>query len=211
MEPMPRVLVVDDHPVVRQGLAALLSSAPDDVQVVASVGTAREALDEVERLRPDVVVADLRLGEGEPDGIWLTEQVRARPDGPAVLILTTYDHDRDIVRAGEAGAAGYLLKDADPERIIAAVVDAAAGQDVLTDDLAQRAVDTMREARPDLSARELDVLRLVARGASNREIARELFVTEATVKTHLARAYPKLGVDSRTAAVARAHDLGLFD
>lgn len=203
---MVRVIVVDDHPVVRRGMEALLASS-GRVEVVGSAADAETALALVGEHAPDVVVTDLRLGPGH-DGVWLAEQ--CREDGPPVLVLTTYDHDRDIVRAVEAGAAGYLLKDADAEVIIQAVVDAAAGLDVLPEELAQRVVDTMRGPRPELSDRERDVLREVARGASNREVARTLFISEATVKTHLARAFAKLGVDSRTAAVARLHQLGMF-
>ncbi|MGA4508162.1 response regulator [Propionibacteriaceae bacterium G1746] len=215
---MTRVLIVDDHPVVRQGMAALLATAPG-VVVVGAAATVDEALHAAHDLTPDVVLTDLRLGVGEQDtvtrdGVWLCEQLRpggTDGDGPAVVILTTYDHDRDIVRAVEAGAAGYLLKDADPETIIRAVTDAAAGLDVLPDDLAQRVVDTMRAPRVELSSRERQVLAQVAVGASNRDIARTLFITEATVKTHLVRAFAKLGVDSRTAAANRARELGLLD
>ena len=206
---MPRVLIVDDHPVVRQGMQALMLSAPE-VEVVGAAADAEEAMTLVATTRPDVVLTDLRLGPHSEDGVWITEQVSLLADAPAVIILTTYDHDRDIVRAVEAGAAGYLLKDAAAEDIIAAVIDAANGLDVLPADLAQRVVDSIRAGRPELSSRELDVLRQVATGASNRDISRALFITEATVKTHLARAFTKLGVDSRTAAVARAQSLGLL-
>lgn len=204
-----RVVLVDDHPVVRQGLVAMLSWS-EEIDVVGAVASAQEALDLVASERPDVVVTDLRLGDPRRDGVWLAAQLGGEED-PAVLILTTYDHDRDIVRAVEAGAVGYLLKDAEPEAIINAVQAAAAGHDLVDADLTARVVDTLRQPRPELSERETDVLREVAQGASNREIARRLFITEATVKTHLVRAFAKLGVDSRTAAVARAHDLGLLD
>lgn len=204
MGDMVRVLVVDDHPVVRQGMRALFASSPE-LEVVGEAADAEQALALVTATAPDVVVTDLRLGGGH-DGVWIAEQL----DGPAVVILTTYDHDRDIVRAVEAGVAGYLLKDADADVLIRAVVDAAAGLDVLPSEFSQRVVDSMREARPELSDREKQVLRQVATGASNRDIAKRLFITEATVKTHLARAFAKLGVNSRTAAVARAHEHGLF-
>lgn len=208
MGAMARVVIVDDHPVVRQGLQALLASS-GEIEVVGVAADADEALALVAHHRPDVVVSDLRLGQGSRDGVWVAEQLSA-DDDPAVVILTTYDHDRDIVRAIEAGAAGYLLKDAEPESITRAVLDAAAGLDVLADDLAQRAVSSLRAGRVELSERERQVLALVAHGDSNREIARALFITEATVKTHLVRAFAKLGADSRTAAVAKAHSLGLF-
>lgn len=205
-----RVLLVDDHPVVRQGMRALLLTAPE-IEVVGAAATADEAVAMVDQTHPDVVLTDLRLGPDSHDGVWISEQLSQRTDGPAVVILTTYDHDRDIVRAVEAGAAGYLLKDAAAEVIIAAVLDAGNGLDVLPQAMAQRVVDSMRTARVDLSDREREVLVQVATGASNRDVAKALFITEATVKTHLVRAYAKLKVDSRTAAVARAQALGLLD
>ncbi|MBK6885491.1 MAG: response regulator transcription factor [Tetrasphaera sp.] len=204
-----RVLVVDDHPVVRAGLRALLSTSPE-IDVVGEAGDAPSALAGVASHRPDVVLCDLRLGEGA-DGVAVTRAVRALgPDAPAVVILTTYDHDGDIVRAVEAGAAGYLLKDAAPDDIVAAIRRAADGETVLSARLTQRVVDTMRTRRAGLSEREIEVLGLVAVGRSNREIARELLVSEATVKTHLNHAFGKLGVDNRTAAVAAARSAGLI-
>ena len=137
-------------------------------------------------------------------------QVRGTRPAPAVLVLTTYDTDRDIVRAVEAGAAGYLLKDADPARITDAVIRAAAGGTVLSPDLAQRVVARISRPQADLSAREVEILAAVARGLSNREIARSLVISEATVKTHLVHVFTKLDVDSRTAAVARAREDGLI-
>lgn len=205
-----RVLLVDDHPVVRQGMRALLLTAAE-IEVVGAAATADEALALVDQTHPDVVLTDLRLGHESRDGVWIAEQLAQRENPPAVVILTTYDHDRDIVRAVEAGAAGYLLKDAAAEVIIAAVVDAGNGLDVLAQDMARRVVDSMRTARVELSDREREVLAQVATGASNREVAKALFITEATVKTHLVRAYAKLKVDSRTAAVAQAQAWGLLD
>lgn len=200
-----RVLVVDDHPVVRAGLAALLGLQPE-LTVVAEVADGATAIARARELRPDVVLCDLRLGDG-PDGVAVCRELA---DDIPVLILTTYDHDVDLVRAVEAGAVGYLLKDAEPATITRALVAAAAGQDVWDPDLERRVVATMRTRTADLSARELDVLRLVDRGLSNRQIARELFVSEATVKTHLNHAFGKLRVDSRTAAVAAARNAGLI-
>lgn len=204
---MIRIQLVDDHPVVRQGLMALLDSEPD-LEVVSAVATVGAALADLEQADPDVVVTDLRLGDGEGDGVDLAARLSGRVP---VLVLTTYDHDRDIVRSVEAGAAGYLLKDASPDAIIAAMRAAAEGADVFSPDQTRRVTETMRAPRADLSERERAVLQQVAEGSSNRQIAKELFVTEATVKTHLVRAFAKLGVDSRTAAVARARDLGLLD
>jgi len=205
---MTRVLIVDDHPVVRSGLRALLDGA-DGVQVVGAAASGEEALEAVERTHPDVVLCDLRLGQGL-DGVGVTSALRARPDGPAVLILTTYDNDSDIARAVLAGAAGYLLKDAEPEDIVAGIADAAQGRLVLSRDLEGRVVERMTQGVPTLSARELDVLRLVAEGVTNRGIAKRLFISEGTVKTHLVHAFAKLGAESRTAAVAAARRHGLL-
>lgn len=203
-----RVLIVDDHPVVRSGLHALLDTATD-LEVVAEAGSGEEALALLDLHHVDVVLTDLRMGEGL-DGVATTTRVLARPEPPAVLILTTYDHDRDIVRAVEAGAAGYLLKDAAPAAIVQAVRDAARGMTVLAPDLARRMVASMRTPAPTLSDREREVLVLVADGLSNREIARTLFISEATVKTHLVHVFNKLDADSRTAAVAKARTAGLL-
>ena len=204
-----RVLVVDDHPVVRAGLTALLSVQPA-LEVVGEAADGQSAIEAATRLEPDVILCDLRLGEG-PDGVAVTRAVRsAAGPVPAVLILTTYDHDVDVVRAVEAGAAGYLLKDAAPAVIVDSILAASRGESVLGPELTERVVQTMRVRRADLSARELDVLRLVAEGLSNRDVARRLVVSEATVKTHLNHVFAKLGAESRTAAVASARAAGLL-
>lgn len=203
-----RVVVVEDHPVTRMGLIALLGQE-DRITVVGEAATGEEAIALVERERPDVVVTDLRLGEG-PDGVAVTASLRSRVAAPAVLVLTTYDTDRDIVRAVEAGAAGYLLKDTDPAEITSAVLRAAAGETVLSATLAQRVVARISRPQAQLSAREVEILAAVARGLSNKQIARELVISEATVKTHLVHVFTKLDVDSRTAAVARAREDGLL-
>ena len=205
---MIRVLIVDDHPVVRTGLVALLSGEPD-LKVVGVAASGEEAVALAADLAPDVVLCDLRLGAGL-DGVGVTAALRRDPDGPAVLILTTYDNDSDIARAVLAGAAGYLLKDADPATIAAGIADAAAGRLVLSADLERRVVDRLVRGVPQLSERELDVLQLVADGRANKEIARALFISEATVKTHLVHAFGKLGADSRTSAVALARQHGLL-
>jgi DNA-binding NarL/FixJ family response regulator len=205
---MIRVLLVDDHPVVRSGLRALLAGEPS-LDVVGAAATAEEALQLVATLDPDVVLSDLRLGDGM-DGVTLTETLRRGGERPAVLILTTYDNDNDIVRAVMAGAAGYLLKDAEPEVIVHGIHDAASGRLVLSPELERRVSDRMTLGVPRLSDRELDVLRLVAEGRANKEIARTLFISEATVKTHLVHIFGKLHTDSRTSAVAAARTHGLI-
>ncbi len=204
-----RVLIVDDHPVVRSGMRTLLAASPA-VVVVGEAGDGEEALTLVGSSLPDVVLSDLRLGAGL-DGVAVARAVRARHPDVAVLILTTFDHGTDIVRAVEAGAAGYLLKDAAAAEIVAAIRAAAAGETVLSADLTRRAVETMRDGHRQLSEREHEVLVLVADGLSNNDIAKGLFVSRATVKTHLSHLFEKLGVDSRTAAVAVARKRGLLD
>lgn len=201
-----QVLLVDDHPVVRAGLRLLLTASPD-LDIVGEAETGAEAIALARTLNPDVVLCDLRLGDGV-DGVGVAAALSGR-DAPAVLILTTYDHDRDIVRAVEAGAAGYLLKDAAPQAIIDAIRAAATGETVLSADQTERVVATMRTAPSRaLSEREVDVLTKAGAGLSNREIAKALLVSEATVKTHLAHINDKLGTTSRTAAFAVARDLG---
>lgn len=201
------VLIVDDHPVVRSGMRTLLENA-DGIQVVGEAADGAQALELAGRLRPDVVLSDLRLGDGI-DGVGVARALRDVPD-VAVLILTTYDHDTDIMRAVEAGAVGYLLKDAAPADIVRAVVAAAAGEMVLSAEQSHRVVQSMRAGTRALSEREKEVLALVAQGLSNTAIAGTLFVSEATVKTHLAHVYDKLEAPNRTAAVAAARALGIL-
>ena len=203
-----RLLVVDDHPVVRMGLVAMLSEQ-EEFEVVGEAADGAEAVVLAARLTPDVVLMDLRMPV--MDGADATARMRATENAPAVLVLTTYDTDADIVRAVEAGAAGYLLKDALPEEIVAAIRAAAIGETVLSPQLTQRVVETMRAGKRPLSDRELEVLRLVADGLSNDEIAKNLFISRATVKTHLGHLFGKLDADSRTAAVATGRKLGLLD
>lgn len=202
------VLIVDDHPVVRTGLRSLFENT-DGVRVVGEAASGEEAIALAAHLHPDVVLCDLRLGDGI-DGVETTAALRAQSPAPAVIILTTFDRDVEILRAIEAGAAGYLLKDVTPATIVSSLKEAARGGMVLAPEMTKRVVDSMRQAKPRLTERELEVLKLLGTGASNREIARELFVTEATVKTHLVHLFNKLGVESRAKAVTQARETGLL-
>ncbi|TQM84802.1 LuxR family two component transcriptional regulator [Saccharothrix saharensis] len=199
-----RVLVVDDHPVVRFGLAGLLAR---DFEVVAEAATGEDAVRLAATRDVDVVLMDLQLGAGI-DGVEATRRIRALPDPPQVVVLTTYDSDADVVRAVEAGATGYLLKDSPPDELAAAVRQGSTGRTVLSPDIARR---LLRGApAPAVTKREVQILDHLARGLSNREIAKALFISEATVKTHLVRIFDKLGVDTRTAAVRTAVELKLI-
>jgi DNA-binding NarL/FixJ family response regulator len=203
-----RILLVDDHPVVRAGLSGLLASQPD-FEVVGEASNGVEALALLDTLKPDVVLMDLRM----PllDGVSAIRQTRARGARPQVLVLTTYDTDSEIVRAVEAGATGYLLKDVPREELFRAVRLCPRGEAVLSPPIAARLLGRMRGATEEnLSVRELEVLALVAKGFSNKEIARKLKISEATVKTHLLHAFSKLGVDDRTAAVTVALEKGIL-
>lgn len=201
------VLLVDDHPVVRSGLRSVLDT--DTVRVVGEAATGEEAIALAGHLRPDVVLCDLRLGAGI-DGIRTTAALRRLDPAPAVLILTTFDRDAEILGAIEAGAAGYLLKDVAPEVIIDGIRRAHAGETILSPELAARVLQGMRNPLPKLTDREVEVLRLLATGAGNREIAKALFVTEATVKSHIAHIFAKLYVDSRSRAIHVAQQVGLL-
>ncbi|MGW3116215.1 response regulator [Streptomyces sp. NPDC001107] len=201
------VLLCDDHVVVRAGLRALLSSA-DGIEVVGEAGSGEEALAMAARLHPDVVLMDLQLGEGM-DGVTATGRLTAE-GATRVLVLTMFDTDVDITRAIEAGATGYLLKAERPDELFAAIRSAAFGRTTLSAPVADRLLAQMRSPRPTLSAREQDILGQLARGLGNREIARALFISEATVKTHLGRIYGKLGVETRAGAVAVAKERRLL-
>ncbi|WP_111721524.1 response regulator transcription factor [Homoserinimonas sp. OAct 916] len=210
---MIRLLIADDHPVVRAGLRALFGTE-EDMEVVADVATAAEAVASARSLAPDVVLMDLQFGaQTRPkdlQGAEATRLVLAAPDAPRVLILTNYDTDADILSAVEAGASGYLLKDAPPAELLQAVRAAASGQSALAPSIVTRLDSRGRAPESSLSKREREVLALVAQGSSNREIGRELFLSEATVKSHLVHIFTKMGVSSRTSAVARARELGLI-
>ncbi|MET7518916.1 response regulator transcription factor [Streptomyces sp. NPDC005480] len=203
-----RLLLADDHPVVRAGLRAVLDAEPD-FEIAAEAATAERAVELAAAGGVDVVLMDLQFGAGM-HGSEATAAIAARPGAPRVLVLTTYDTDADILAAVEAGASGYLLKDAPPEELAAAVRTAASGQSALAPAIAHRLMDRMRAPGEALSRRELEVLQLVRDGLSNQRISKELFLSQATVKSHLVHIYAKLGVDSRTAAVATATARGLM-
>jgi DNA-binding NarL/FixJ family response regulator len=202
------VLIADDHPVVRAGLRALIAT-DDALTVVGDAANPADAVRAALELDPDVVLMDLRFG-GTESGVDATRALRSATDPPAVLILTNYDSDADILAAVEAGANGYLLKDAPPDDLLAAIRAAAAGESALAPAVAGRLLDRLRAPATALTSREFDVLRHAAEGLSNAEIARALHASEATVKSHLAHVYTKLDVRSRGAAVAAARSTGIL-
>jgi DNA-binding NarL/FixJ family response regulator len=205
---MIRVLVVDDHPVVRSGLVGMLD-IEDDLEIVGEAGDGEEALTRVAELAPDVVLMDLRMPR--LDGAGATARIVAAHPSVRVLVLTTYDTDGDIVRAVEAGATGYLLKDTPRQALVDAIRAASRGETVLAPPVAARLMSRLRTPPTEsLTPREVQVLAAVARGLSNGEIGRELYIGEATVKTHLLRAFAKLGVDDRTRAVTVAMERGIL-
>jgi DNA-binding NarL/FixJ family response regulator len=203
-----RVLIADDHPVVRAGLQGMLLGQPD-IQVVGEAVTGAEAIAMTEQLRPSVVLMDLRMPE--MDGVSATVRIRERWPQTHILVLTTYDGDADILRAIEAGATGYLLKDTPRDDLFRAIRAAAKGESFLTPAVATRLIGRVRAPVEDsLSDREVEVLTLVAQGASNKEVAKQLWISEATVKTHLIHIFGKLGVSDRTAAVTLALERGIL-
>ncbi|MET9532773.1 MULTISPECIES: response regulator transcription factor [unclassified Streptomyces] len=197
-----RLLLADDHPVVRAGLRAVLDTEPG-FRVSGEAATAEQAVELAASGEFDVVLMDLQFGAGM-HGAEATAVIAAVEGAPRVLVLTTYDTDADILAAVEAGASGYLLKDAPPEELAAAVRTAAAGRSALAPAVAHRLMDRMRTPGESLTRRELEVLQLVGDGLSNQQISKALFLSQATVKSHLVHIYAKLGVDSRTSAVAAA-------
>lgn len=206
---MIRILLVDDHPVVRDGVAATLTAA-GDLEVVGQASSGPEAVRVASQLEVDVVIMDLRMPAG--GGVAAIREITRPREHPAVLVLTTFDTDAEVIDALEGGAIGYLLKDAATQTLLDAVRATAAGETVLSPAVASRLTDHVRSpgSRAPLSHREREVLALVSRGTSNRAIAEELFISEATVKTHLSRLYDKLGVSDRAAAVATAYRAGLL-
>ncbi|WP_315150742.1 response regulator transcription factor [Corynebacterium variabile] len=213
---MIRVLLADDHAIVRMGLRAVLDSE-EDITIVGEADTADDAVRAVENAGPDidVVLMDLRFGPGQSGreletGASATARIRKLPDPPNVLVVTNYDTDVDILGAIEAGAVGYLLKDAPPAELISAVRAAATGATAMSGSVATRLMHREEEPANALTSRELEVLQLVADGRSNREIGASLFLSEATVKSHLVHINTKLGVRSRTSAVAAAREAGML-
>jgi DNA-binding NarL/FixJ family response regulator len=200
-----RVLLADDHPVVREGLRGMLAAEPG-IDVIGEAGSGDEAVSATLALLPDVILMDLRMPRG--DGVSAITRIRDRLPAARIMVLTTYDTDADILRAVEAGATGYLLKDTPRAELVRAIRAAARGETVLSPTVAGRLMTRTRGPQLELSARETQVLALVARGLTNAEIGRQLFISEATVKTHLLRACTKLGVSGRTAAVTRAMESG---
>ena len=204
-----RVVVADDHPVVRTGVVMMLGSDPS-IEVVGEATDGGEAVALAQQHQPDLVLMDLQMPK--MDGVEATRAILDANPSTNILILTTYDTDRSIVAAIEAGAAGYLLKDAPPDELLRGVREAAAGNRVLSPTVAEK----LRSAKdapplPDLTAREMEVLAALAEGGTNRGIAEKLFVSQATVKTHLIHIFQKLQVEDRTSAVARALELGLIE
>jgi DNA-binding NarL/FixJ family response regulator len=209
-----RLLIVDDHPVVRDGLRGMFADTPD-LEVLGEAANGTEALTLVESLRPDVVLMDLHMPE--VDGVSAIRLLVKSANPPRILVLTTYDLDIDVLPAIEAGATGYLLKDAPREELLRAVRNTANGEAVLSPSVASLLVNQIKNSTRDglsqrerLSQREHEILMLVASGTTNREIARTLFISEATVKTHLLHIYEKLGVRDRAAAVSEAYQRGVL-
>jgi DNA-binding NarL/FixJ family response regulator len=214
---MIRVLVVDDQALVRGGFRLILD-AQDDIEVVGEAADGREALRCADELRPDIVLMDIRMPR--LDGIGAARRLLGAPGGPRVLMLTTFDADEYVYEAMKAGASGFLLKDVEPEHLARAVRTVAAGDALLSPTITRRLIEDFVRRPPacsgppaqlaELTERELEVLRLVARGLSNAEIAGELFVSEATVKTHLTHILTKLRIRDRVQAVVLAYETGLI-
>lgn len=206
---MIRLVLADDHVIVRAGLRALLERYSDEVLIVAEAATGEEAVALCSERAIDLVLMDLRFGTGL-SGVEATSQIRSLPNAPRVLVVTNYDTDAEILRAIEAGASGYILKGTAAAELFTAIVAAAGGESALSPAVASKLMAQLRDPGEALTQREVEVLEAVAVGYSNREIARRMFLSEGTVKTHLTNAFGKLGVRSRTAAVAQARGRGII-
>lgn len=206
---MIRLVLADDHVIVRAGLRALLERYSDEVLIVAEAATGEEAVALCSERAIDLVLMDLRFGTGL-SGVEATSQIRSLPNAPRVLVVTNYDTDAEILRAIEAGASGYILKGTAAAELFTAIVAAAGGESALSPAVASKLMAQLRDPGEALTQREVEVLEAVADGHSNREIARQMFLSEGTVKTHLTNAFGKLGVRSRTAAVAQARGRGII-
>jgi DNA-binding NarL/FixJ family response regulator len=203
-----RILVTDDHPVVRAGLSGMLSGEPD-FEVVGEAQNGKEAVAFVGERKPDVVLMDLRMPE--MDGVTAIQHIKSNYPDVHILVLTTYESDADILRAIETGATGYLLKDTPREELFGAIRTVAQGQSPLAPGVAARLMQRVRDPEEEgLSTREIEVLELVAHGTSNKEIAKQLWVSETTVKSHMLHIFDKLGVTDRTAAVTEALKRGII-
>ena len=219
MGAVTRILLVDDDPLVRGGLALMLGGTPD-VEIVGEAGDGREALDHVRDARPDVVLMDIRMPR--MDGIEATRQIRAMPDPPAVIVLTTFDADEYVVRALAAGANGFLLKDAGPDRILESVAAVVRGEPSLSPAVTESLIRQVAGSAPDdrmqdaqaraglLTERELEVAKAIGRGAANAEIAADLYLSTATVKAHISRIFTKLDATNRVQVAIVMHDAGLL-
>ena len=205
---MIRIVIADDHPIVRAGLRAVIDSEAD-LDIVGEASTPSAAFELADSLTPDVILMDLQFGTDET-GVDATTRIQQLPSAPHVLVLTNYDTDMDILGAVEAGAVGYLLKDAPPHELLAAIRAAAAGESALGPTIASRLLGRMRNTQNILSPREQSVISLVADGATNADIARSLHISESTVKSHLVHIFTKLDATSRTSAVAEARSRGII-
>jgi DNA-binding NarL/FixJ family response regulator len=211
-----RVLVADDQSMVRAGFRMLLGGE-EDIEVVAEASNGLEAVEKAARYRPAVVLMDIRMPE--LDGLEATRRVLADDDAPRVLILTTFDLDEYVYEALRIGASGFVLKDDPPEQLLAAIRTVADGQALLSPAITQRVIEqftriphrTPPKQLEDLTERELEVFRLIARGLSNAEIGRELFISDTTVKTHITHILHKLDLRDRVQAVVLAYETGLFE
>ena len=200
-----RILIADDHPVVREGLAAIIERRPD-MQVIGEAGNGHEAVALFEERRPDITLMDLNMPE--MDGVEAIRAIRSRSPAARIIVLTTFDGAEDVYRGVQAGARGYLLKDAGRETLLGCIRTVQAGERYIPADIAAKLADRM--SSPELITRELEVLRLVASGKSNQEIGSALFITEGTVKVHVTNILTKLEASDRTQAVTMALKRGII-